>query len=79
MPSTSRMTLEAGDLTWTWLSSTFIQSTGSLASLFSAFFVISSSLHFESPANKDGENEEERLESTVRSRWSIRGQASARI
>lgn len=46
---TSRTTLRAGALTWTWSSFTSTQSTGSLASSLSACFATSSSLLFDTP------------------------------
>lgn len=46
-PWISRMTLVAGDLTWTWSSSTSTQWTGLLGSSYSAFFAISSSPLFD--------------------------------
>ncbi len=51
MPSTLRMIRMAGDLTWTWWSSIYTPSTGSLASLSSASSAISSSSLFKEKAH----------------------------
>lgn len=51
---TLRMTPEAGALTWTWSSSISTQSTGSLASSFSASFATSSFLPLDCPNKSEG-------------------------
>lgn len=53
MPWTLRTTLEAGALTWTWSLSTSTQSTGLLASSYSASFATSSSLHSDNNTERE--------------------------